>query len=278
MHMDVVVEGVGFWGDGLPGFAALQAFLRDGSVDPAAPARPVAQLLAPNERRRAPDTVALALAVAQEACAAAARDPALLPSVFASTHGELAITDYMCEALASAPASISPTRFHNSVHNAAAGYWTIGSGCHAPATALSAWGGSFAQGLVEAVATLRCERGPVLLVAYDACARGPLAAVSPSTGLLAAALVLAPADERDEGTRLGLELLQGAATPCDDALSRRYAGNAMAPVLPLLALLGGDRSGEAIVASGPGQCMRIAIAQRPAGRGAAGATMTEVAA
>ena len=31
--------------------------------------------------------------------------------------------------LASAPTLLSPTKFHNSVHNAAAGYWTIGTGC-----------------------------------------------------------------------------------------------------------------------------------------------------
>ena len=40
--------------------------------------------------------------------------------MFTSTHGDLAITDYMCQTLATAPSEISPTKFHNSVHNAAA--------------------------------------------------------------------------------------------------------------------------------------------------------------
>src|SRR3546814_16767116 len=70
---------------------------------------------------------------------AAGRDPASLPSVFASTHGDLPIMDYMCATLASEPRTISPTKFHNSVHNAAAGYWTIGSGCMHARPAVSAF-------------------------------------------------------------------------------------------------------------------------------------------
>ncbi|WP_167702338.1 beta-ketoacyl synthase chain length factor, partial [Xanthomonas axonopodis] len=116
-----------------------------------APARPAPQLLAANERRRAPDTVAVSLEAALAACSTAGRDPASLPSIFTSTYGDLAISDYMCTTLASDPLAISPTKFHNSVHNAAAGYWTIGAGAMTPATAMSAGLGSFAQGLLEAL-------------------------------------------------------------------------------------------------------------------------------
>ncbi|MEJ0008028.1 MAG: beta-ketoacyl synthase chain length factor [Steroidobacteraceae bacterium] len=93
--------------------------------NPTDASRPQPSLLPPNERRRAPDTVAVALEVAQAACLNAGRDPAQLPTVFASTYGDLAITDYMCSTLARAPLTLSPTRFHNSVHNAASGYWSI---------------------------------------------------------------------------------------------------------------------------------------------------------
>ena len=127
------IAGIGFWGDGLPDWAAARAFVREGSLPADAPRRPSPQLLAPNERRRAPETVAVALDVALAACHAAGVDPATLPSVFAATHGELSITDYMGTTLGHDPLAMSPTKFHNSVHNAAAGYWTIGAGCHAPA-------------------------------------------------------------------------------------------------------------------------------------------------
>src|SRR5690606_42046368 len=112
----------------------------------------------PNERRRAPDSVALALEVALAACTAAGRDPARLPSVFAPTHGDLGITDYICTSLAADARALSPTRFHNSVHNAAAGYWTIGTCCHAPATAISSLDAHFAQRLLEAL--VRLQSGP----------------------------------------------------------------------------------------------------------------------
>ena len=50
-----------------------------------------------------PTRVAVALEVAQAACVNAGRDPAQLPTIFASTYGDMAITDYMCSTLAKAP-------------------------------------------------------------------------------------------------------------------------------------------------------------------------------
>src|SRR3546814_8764549 len=88
--------------------------------------------------------------------------------------------DYMCATLASEPRTISPTKFHNSVHNAAAGYWTIGSGCMHASTAVSAFDASFAQGLVEALAQLAEGAEAVLLAAYDGPATGPLETMSHS--------------------------------------------------------------------------------------------------
>src|SRR3546814_3129393 len=88
----------------------------------------------------------------------------------------------MCAPRAIAPRSISPTKFHNSVHNAAAGYWTIGSGCMHASTAVSAFDASFAQGLVEALAQLAEGAEAVLLAAYDGPATGPLETMSHSRG------------------------------------------------------------------------------------------------
>jgi hypothetical protein len=75
------LEGVGFWAPGLPTWDAARAFVRGGDPDPAAPRRPSPALLPPNERRRAPETVAVARDVALAACTAAGREPAALPSV-----------------------------------------------------------------------------------------------------------------------------------------------------------------------------------------------------
>ncbi len=250
------IEGIGFWTDGLPSWHAARDFIGDGTLPADAPPKPSPRLLAPNERRRAPGTVAVALEVALAACNAAGRDPASLPSLFASTHGDLAITDYICTTLAEDPHAVSPTKFHNSVHNAAAGYWTIGSGCMCPSTAISAYDASFAQGLVEALAQLAEGADAVLLAAYDAAASGPLAAVSASRGLLGGALVLSHAAT---GPRLRATLVDGASPPADGALSRHAAGNAMAPMLPLFEALASGRD-TALLHAGPGRVLRVEIA------------------
>lgn len=227
------IEGVGFWGGGLPSWQAACDFVNTGAMPDTAPAKPSPTLLPPNERRRAPESVAVALEVAQAACLAAGRDPADLPSVFASTHGDLAITDYMCATLAADPRAISPTRFHNSVHNAAAGYWTIGTGCVHAATAISAFDATFAEGLIEALAQLHTGADAVLLVAYDTAAVGALRSVHDCAGLLGGALVLARDDGREHGPLLRLHLEEGRAAPDDGPLSRRLSDSAMAPMLPL---------------------------------------------
>lgn len=256
--LGATIEGVGFWTNGLPSWDAARAFADNGVLPAEAPARPSPQLLAPNERRRAPETVAVALEVAQAACAAAGREAAALPSVFASTHGDLGITDYMCATLASDPRSVSPTRFHNSVHNAAAGYWTIGAGAMQPATAISAFDATFAQGLLEALVQLDSGSDAVLLVAYDSQATGPLATVTPSTGLLGAALVLSR-QPRAGAPRLQVAFGDGEAPEGAGALARHARGNAMAPMLPLFDALARNEGG-AMLRAGPGRVMHVTIA------------------
>ncbi len=146
------VDGIAFWAPRIPGWDIARSVLRGESAAPVQPApRPAPGILAPTERRRAPDTVAIALEVAVRACDSAGTDPRELPSVFACTEGDTAISDYMCETLARTPALISPIRFHNSVHNAAAGYWSIGTGCTQPYTALTAHRYTFGEGLLEAL-------------------------------------------------------------------------------------------------------------------------------
>jgi hypothetical protein len=252
------VEGIGFWADGLPSWQAACAYVATGALPDAAPARPSPELLAPNERRRAPDSVAVALEAALAACRAAGVDPATLPSVFASTYGDLDITDYICTTLATDAHALSPTRFHNSVHNAAAGYWTIGAGCNAPATAISSHDATFAQGLVEAMAQLAAGAPQVLLVAYDGPAGGPVGGVSPSAGLLGGALVLV-AEPRHETPRLRATLVDGTAPPPSGRLAQRLGANAMAPMLPLFQALAAGTDLLSLRA-GPDRILRVEIA------------------
>lgn len=255
--LHATIEGVGFWTRGLPDWDAARAFVAGGELPADAPAKPSPQLLPANERRRAPESVAVALEVAQAACSDSGRDPKTLASIFASTDGDLPITDYMCATLRDAPDTVSPTKFHNSVHNAAAGYWTIGQGCMAPSTALSAFSHTFAQGLLEALVNLAAGEPAILLAAYDTGATGPLSSVSTGTGLLGGALVLGPAG--GNGPQLSATLADGAGDANDGPLARHAAGNRMAQMLPLFDLLATGKDGEVSLDAGADRALRIAV-------------------
>ncbi|MDR6990556.1 beta-ketoacyl synthase chain length factor [Luteimonas sp. 3794] len=262
--LTATIAGVGFWADGLPDWDAARAFARDGVRPEAAPSRPSPQLLAPNERRRAPGSVAVALEVAMAACRDAGITPETLPSVFASTHGDLGITDYMCDTLATDPTAISPTKFHNSVHNAAAGYWTIGAGCTEATTAISAYDATFAQGLLEAMMQLATGSPAVLLVAYDTASTGLLGTVTHSEGLLGAALVLV----RDgDGPHVRATLRDGADLESPGPLGIHAERNAMSQMLPLFDALatGGVR---ALLRAGPHRALALEITHGPQAQGA----------
>ncbi|MBX3699271.1 MAG: beta-ketoacyl synthase chain length factor [Dokdonella sp.] len=256
--LELCIEGIGFWAPGYPDWNAARAGLRDGTpADPAAPAKPSPAMLPPAERRRAPQPVLLACEVAAQACAASGHAPDSLASVFASTHGDLIITDYMCSTLASAPRELSPIRFHNSVHNAPAGYWTIAAHCHIASTSVSSWHASFATALFEAAVEACAENAPVLLVAYDTESTGPLLAVSPATSIFGVAMVVAPAAGRAPTLRLALrgeasEASLPVGLPSD--LASLAAGNPMAAgALPLLfALAAGGKARLQLVAGLPG--------------------------
>ncbi len=189
--LQIQVEGVGVWSSEVADFAAVQA-QQQGLASAAPSARPPAAMLPANERRRAPDSVLLAIEVAGQAVAMSGREARELPCVFSSAYGDQLISDYMCATLASAPAELSPTRFHNSVHNAPAGYWTIATGCHAASSAISAGHASFGAGLLEAAALCVAEQRPVLLVCSDIAGSGPVGEMSGSRIAFGCALVLSP--------------------------------------------------------------------------------------
>lgn len=151
-----------------------------------------ARILNPNERRRITPTIRLALGVAEEACSSIEVPAAEVPSVFATSCGDRKLTVTICESLCTAPPQISPTQFHNSVHNAPAGYWAIAKNSFAASTTVSAGPGTFAAGLLEAAVQAQVEDTPVLLVAYDYPAPDPLDKVVPVRLPFAVAMVLAP--------------------------------------------------------------------------------------
>jgi len=259
----VFVQGLGWWSTAWPAWPQAAAALRGEAAGLPAPAsgRPSPAGLSANERRRAPDSVLMALQVAEAACAAAGADAATLPSVFTSMHGDLAIVDALCRTLADDPLLLSPTRFHHSVHNAASGYWAIGAHNTEASTALAADAHGFAAGWLEAATQCLADARPVLLVACDTEAVGPLRSVNHSRGLLAVALLLAPAPRGPQDRAIGWQLQPGAvaAPPLRSAAARSLQGNAGAGALPLFEALADSRSTTLALPLSPGLALQLAL-------------------
>jgi hypothetical protein len=115
-----------------------------------------------NEARRTTTVIRLALKVIESI-----EYSSQTSVVFASSEGDLDITDKICKALATEEKMVSPTLFHNSVHNAPAGYFSIAADMKTPSVSLSAGDNTFSAGLLEAVTQVLVESNDVLLVAYD---------------------------------------------------------------------------------------------------------------
>lgn len=190
------------------------------------------------ERRRVPRLVKMAVEVMSQACSMAGLDPDDVATVFSSVMGDMQITDYMCKALAETPKLISPTRFHNSVHNAALGYWSIATGASSPGTAVSAYEFTPSMALLEGAIQSSEEDLPVLVVTQEVEAPVALADTCPSEHPFSAAFLLAPSGTAGEPLcKLGFSVARRScdwpALPPD--LQAMLAGNVGARLLPIMA-------------------------------------------
>lgn len=262
----VFVQGVGLVAPGLLGWRANLDVLRGARAYQAQPLPAFNPALLPaNERRRLTPTTKLALQAAQEALEPSAISADHLCSVFASSGGDYEIIDKLCTALLLPERPVSPTHFHNSVHNAAAGYWTIATGCHQPSTSLSAYDWSFSAGLLEAATVAHGEGVPVLLVAYDQPAPFPLSEARPLHAPFATALLLEPEPSPAGFAELRLGLTsQGSEDQLNDPqLERLRTGNPAARSLPLLQAMAGGRAGAVRLPYLSGQQLLIHFAPCP---------------
>lgn len=202
------VQGVGFWSRQWPDWATAYTHWHQ----PMAPASstgtplPSPRCLSAGDRRRAAQSVSLALEVGQQALTDAGLQADQVLSVFTSAHGDLPTIHDMCSTLVEHPDLVSPMRFLNSIHNAAAGYWSQVMGSMAAHTALSAHRSSFAAGLLEALSQCQAEGQPVLLVGYDTAATGPLRETTGSEQPLALALLITPRQSGHSKYRLDWQL------------------------------------------------------------------------
>jgi hypothetical protein len=249
MNISAYVSGIGVLGPGLANWPETASVL-SGRVDysPARTELPTPALLPPAERRRTGRVVKLALAVALEATARAGVNPAQLASVFSSSGGDGHNCHELCLALARESREISPTRFSNSVHNAAAGYWSIATGAKLESNVLCAFDASFCAGLLEAMTHVAVDRESLLLVAYDSEYPEPIHAKRPLPDAFGAALVLTPERTPDSLARIEVTLGDEPADTMSNAVleTLRLAIPA-ARSLPLLRQLAQSAAGRTVL-------------------------------
>ena len=244
----VFVEAVGLAAPGLPSWQQGAAILRgeQSYVDTPLPPH-VPALLPANERRRATPAIKLAFQAAEDAMQGTTLRAANLATVFASSDADLGIIHRISLALTATPRLISPTDFHNSVHNAAAGYWSIAVGSRAASTTISAYDGSFAAGLLEASLLVQVDGCDTLLVAFDLPAPEPLHSKRPMACPAAAALLLTQRATTNTLAALSCEATSDAETlMTEQPLEQLRLGNPAARALPLLQRLA-SRSRERVV-------------------------------
>ncbi len=243
------VGGIGVLGPGLNDWPHAAAVLSGQQpYVAAATILPVPAMLPPAERRRTGRVVKVALAVALEATANAGADPERMPSVFSSSGGDGHVCHEICQALALAAREVSPTRFSNSVHNVAAGYWSIATGSMTEANVLCAFDASFVAGLLDAMTQIAVDRQTVLLVAYDTEYPPPLHAKRPIPDAVGVAMVLTP--EQTANSLAGIEVTltdESADRMADPQLEALRIAVPAARSLPLMRLLAAGGGGRVVL-------------------------------
>jgi len=242
--INIYVDAVGLAGPGLPNWQESQPTLRGEKALQETPLQSYKPRRLPaNEARRTTQLVRLAFCVCEDMAARTTIDLSQCSSVFASSGGDYSIIDRICRALKEPDRPVSPTQFHNSVHNAAAGYWSIATGCHQASTSVSAYDDTFAAGLLEAAAHCQHEQLPVIFAVYDVCPPAILQQQRTILEPFGAAFLLTPTHSEASLAKLTLAPSNAetpSTAPTNPQLQTLIDANPAARSLPLLERLAGS--------------------------------------
>ncbi len=248
------VQGLGLW---TPGYATATAWCR-GDPDPSVEG-PGIDLLSGPLRRRATALTRMAVEVFRQATTEAGHDPATVPSVWATAHGEHSTAIRILEMMRRGEGKLSPTHFHNSVHNTASGYASIATGNCAPSTTLSGGAELVASTFLEGICRLEAGDKDVVLVLADEPPRPPFDQESVSVPL---ALAFSLSNRRDGA----LGVLSGFRRDAVGAVKHheRFGGLFVGAALPLLERIVLGRPGTVPLelegeGSGPVRCVDLEL-------------------
>ena len=238
--MRVYVAGIGVLGPGFQGWAKSVPILRGQVPYNAEPlVLDAPGILSSRERRRSGPAIRLALNAAQEAVGQAGIPMPELAAVFGSSAGNSLEIHQILESLTTPEMLVSPTLFHNSVHNSAVGYWCISTDCHQPSTSIAAHDFTFPATVLKGVAQAVTEVRPVLLTVFDSPFPEPLDSKRHLVDAFAVALVLTPRPSAESKFAMSVCWHHGArdeytSSPGLPGVHDLFLGNPAARALPLL--------------------------------------------
>ena len=255
------IEAVGLTAAGLVGFEASKNTLQGGTYTPKPLDKYKPQILPPNERRRATQLVRLSFRAAEDAMTQSSISATDLATVFSSSDGDSQIVDQICQTIAANERVVSPTQFHNSVHNSAAGYWSIGAKSKHPSNSISAFDNSFTLGLLEAAGFVLVDHLPTLLVIYDTIPPALLQEKRQVTEDFACAFILTakPTSQSIASIQLDITPLEPTTTVQHPDIRPLADKNPAARALPLIERLAKQQTDTLHVDLPQGQSLQIEV-------------------
>jgi hypothetical protein len=218
------VGGMGLW---TPGYANLDAWrqgARDDSITVAAAS------LAPARSRRATSHLTRMLVdTAGQATDEAGLSPSEIATVFGSAHGEIQIAIEQLQMMREGDGKVSPARFKNSVHNTAAGLFSLAAKNHGFTTAIAGGDDTVAMCLLEAQGLLEAGEPAVVVAVGEEALPEPIHRFAPHAEL---GLAFALRKDEQAGPRIGP--LERAAHVDSPDVPGPFQGHPAAGALALL--------------------------------------------
>lgn len=238
--IELFVESIGVLAPGMIGWAEAQPILNGKTPYAWRDLPTIAPAILPaTERRRCIASARLALTTASEAFGTNTEEtPRQIACVFASSDGDGQIIHQIADGLAQDEPDVSPIRFANSVHNAAAGYWSIAAGLRQASTTICAFDDTFAAALLETAVQIADENRDVLLTAFDMRFPEPFSTLRPTALDCSISLLLTRQRSERSLAQLHISLVERRdATPLPAGLPSAFLANPAARGIPLLVAL-----------------------------------------
>ena len=241
------IAGLGLWAPGYANAAAWAQARPDAAVTD-----PPAAILPARLGRRSSTLTRIAAEVLLQAGANAALGE--IATVYATAYGETQTMGAILESI-STEGSCSPARFHNSVHNTAAGLLSIATVNRSFSTTLSAGTETVAMALLESLAILQQRGGEVIAVFADEAPPAPFGREGFAPAGAALRLSACPLPGAAQ------VWLRRASSEVSFEMRPAFASNPIAPALALVEGLHRGRGGVFALSTGNG-CWTLDAAPR----------------